>query len=340
MPDAALLVERRHRLGPQTLPARGPQRPERHQRVNLPDHAFHQIAALVDLGHQTLGAVTLHRGDGGARPVGRAAADAGILQHPGPPVARLAAHLDARHHDPAFVAARAPGHGRIDGNDDPVQTGRLVLPGRLKHGGGPQRALDIIQQHALQLLPAQPRAAIARLDLGQEALGQIGAVGIGRRMRHHGRGIAQDPLQHAHIARRGGDDLLRMLAQTQRELQHVPDILGLLPLGQLVHPGRIELRPPQRLGLMRRIAGRGRAIGPDQTLAPGLPDGAAVGRRTGQDARLAKDHHLAHLIEGLTDQRDAVTAPRRRGGRPLDHPPHPFRPGAGLARAAPAHDDP
>ena len=131
-----------------------------------------------------------------------------------------------------------------------------------------------------------------------------------------------------------------MLAKPQRELQHVPDILGLLPLGQLIDPGRVELRPAQSLRLMRGIDRGGRPVRPDQPLAPRLPDRTPVGGRTGQDAALAEHHHLAHLVEGLADQGHAMAFPGCRSRGPLDQAAHPFRPGAGLARPAPAHDHP
>lgn len=59
----------------------------------------------------------------------------------------------------------------------------------------------------------------------------------------------------------------------------------------------------------------------------------------GQQARHALDHHLAHLVLGLADQRDAArafTPDFRRGGDVA----HPFGAGARLAGTAPADEKP
>ena len=159
-------------------------------------------------------------------------------------------------------------------------------------------------------------------------------------MGHHRAVELQQLLQHAHIARRGGDADPRPLAQPQRELQHVPCLSRLFPLRQLVDPSGIELRPAQPLRVMRREHHRLGAVGPDQAPPPGMPVGPPVGRRAGEDAALAEHHHLAHLVQRLAHQRHAPAAPGRQRQRALDAGAHPFRPGPGLARPAPAHDHP
>ncbi len=64
-----LLVQRRHRLGPQPpCPASHAPPRIRHQRIDLPDHRLHQIAALVHLGHQPVRAVPVQRRQRRPRP--------------------------------------------------------------------------------------------------------------------------------------------------------------------------------------------------------------------------------------------------------------------------------
>ena len=159
-------------------------------------------------------------------------------------------------------------------------------------------------------------------------------------MGRHGGRKRQERLQHAHVARRGGHADLRVVAQPQTELQHVPRILPALPLRQLVHPRAVELRPAQGLRLACRVDHRLRAVGPDEALARRLPERTAVGRRTGEDAAVAEDHDLARLVEGLADDRHALAAARLQRTRTFDLRAHPFGPGARLARAAAAEDHP
>ena len=156
----------------------------------------------------------------------------------------------------------------------------------------------------------------------------------------HGRRRRQQVFQHADIARSRGHADPRVLPQPQGELQLVPRLFGLLPLGQLIHPGRVKLRPAQPLWVMRRMHRRHGPIGPDQPLARRLPIRSPVRGRARQYPAVAKDHHLAHLLDGLSHQRHTATAPRIQGPRPFDLRAHPFRPRARLARTAPAHDHP
>ena len=80
--------------------------------------------------------------------------------------------------------------------------------------------------------------------------------------------------------------VLRVPPQPQRKLQLVPGLAALLPLTKLVRPGRIELRPPHRLGLMRREHLRHRAIGPQQLMLRRLPLRLPIRRRAGHNPAL------------------------------------------------------
>ena len=233
-----------------------------------------------------------------------------------------------------------PGHRRVHRHHDARKLRQHVNSCRLKCGLRPQRPLGALQKFSVQFLTPQPRTGVAAAHLGQERRRQISPVGLGRRMGDHGRRIGQYRFQHADIARRGGHHLARSTSQPQTELQHVPGRLRLLPLGQLINPGRVKLRAPQRLGLVRRKRLRCGPVRPFQQLAPGFPVGPAVRRRARQYAAFAKNHHFAHLLDGLANQSDAARAPRIQRQRALDLAAHPLSPGAGFSGATPAHDHP
>jgi len=94
------------------------------------------------------------------------------------------------------------------------------------------------------------------------------------------------------------------------------------------------LRAAQAVGLGGRIERCHRAIAPGQPAERRLEQRAVLGACAGKDPAFALDHHRAGFGQRGRDQRD----PRFRiGSRNLQHP---FRPGAGLAEAAPGADQP
>ena len=340
MVHAPLLVEGCHRLGPKPLGPPGMQRLERHHGIDLPHHRLDQRAALVHLGNHALGPVPDHRGAGGPGPVERRGRlDRRILDHIGAPVLRRTLHHRPRHHDAAGVRGGVAAHRRVDRDDDPVEIGRAVGQAGREHFGGPERAFGIGQQHAFELLAPLPRAGVAALHLVEEPAREIGGVGLRGRVGDHRAVGGQQVAQHRRVARRRRHAGAR-IAQAQPELQHVPRLGPALPLGQLVGPCRVELRAAQRLVIMRREDLRHGAVGPCQHPPGRAPDRSAVGRRTGHDAAFAEHHDLARLIERLAHQGHAPRPARVAGARAFDLRAHPFGPGAGLARAAPAEDHP
>ena len=94
------------------------------------------------------------------------------------------------------------------------------------------------------------------------------------------------------------------------------------------------LRTAQALRLACRINRRYRAVGPCQPPQRGFETRAAAARRDRKQAAFAFDHHRAHFIVRCADQCDA------RIGIVIGNFAHPFGPGAGLAEAAPCHDQP
>ncbi len=85
------------------------------------------------------------------------------------------------------------------------------------------------------------------------------------------------------------------------------------------------------------------AIAPDAQISCPF-DGSKRGRSpaacTRKKPRHALDHHAAHLVDRLADERDAPRSDRTQRRAPQRLGAHPFGTGARLAGAAPAHDEP
>ena len=161
-----------------------------------------------------------------------------------------------------------------------------------------------------------------------------------RRPRHPCPRRLDQRLQEPVARRRRRHHRPRPVPEPQRELQHVPGVLGLRPLADLVAPGGVELRPAQGLGIARREGLRHRAVRPHQPPPARLPFGAPVGRRAGHDSGGAEDHDLPRLVERLSDEGDPGTGPRVARLAPFDLGAHPLGARAGLACPPAAQDDP
>ncbi len=205
----------------------------------------------------------------------------------------------------------------------------------------PERAVLLLDQHAIQFLPADARAAIAAAHLLQKRCCQIGPVGLGRRMGQHCRRVLQHRLQHLDIARRRGHHLPRMPAQTQRELQHVPGLAA--PSSTLPAHRPRPHRTAGRAGFPGSCAENTCATAPlGQTSR--LRVACHSGRRSGgEQARMP----LSPIT--ITSRTCSIVSPtsatwRARPGSagvaPSTSALHPLGPGPRLARAAPAHDHP
>ena len=195
---------------------------------------------------------------------------------------------------------------RIDRNDDAPQRRRLRHARGLDHCARPQRIGAILDDLAVDLLPAEPRAGIARDHRVEKRRRQVGGVGLRARARQRRARIRHQPLDQRDRPRRGGDHLARAVAEPQPELQHVE--------GLRRHGATWRARRTRR----RRIAGR--AGFPDLrpkkhepprrcSIRAGGATASRAGARRGDAAHQAGhalDHHLAHVVLGLADQRDAA----------------------------------
>ena len=101
-------------------------------------------------------------------------------------------------------------------------------------------------------------------------------IGVRRRPRNGRARIGEQPLDQRDRPRRGGNKLPWPHAKTQPELQHVERRIDMTPLGKLVAPRGIELRPAQLLGVFRRKCEPDGTIWPFEPAARRRPLGALV----------------------------------------------------------------
>ena len=174
-------------------------------------------------------------------PVGGAQAAGGVIGEDVAP----ALPVDAAGEDAAGVGLGAGGGGRIDGDDDAGEIGRDVEALPFDLGAVPERVVAILDQLAVEFLAAEAGTGVAADHGVEEARRQIEGVGAGRGARHHGRGIGDQAFDQGDRTRRRGGDLAGPSAEAQTELQHVPHLLGMAPLGDLVGPGDLELGAAQ-----------------------------------------------------------------------------------------------
>ena len=336
MADAALRIERRDRLGAQILATRRPHRRHGNARIHLADDARHHVAALVDLGDQRIGLQRVIERHRRRRPaLGLHLGDGRISQH----IARAVLGETAAD-DPASIGAAPPARRRIDRHHDAGELRRRAEAEPLDHLAAPQRIGAIVDQFAVDLLPPEPRAAIAADDTLQESRREIAEIGRRAGARDHRALGLHQPLHERRRARRRGDQLSRQRAEPEPELQHVPARLLMAPFAELVRPGRLELRAAQAFRILGRKAQRHRAVRPFEPPARGLPLRPLAGGVHREEARDALDHHVADIGQRLADQRDAPDRPRGIARPPERQAADPFRPGARLAGAAPADHQP
>ena len=229
---------------------------------------------------------------------------------------------------------------RIDRDHDALQRRRFADAATLQQRARPQRVGPVLDDLALELLPPEPRAGIAPHHGLQKGRRQIVGVVARRRPRHHAGRILDQPFQQRCRARRGGDQLPRLRAEPQAELQHVEGVLRIAPLRHLVGPRAGKLRPAQALRVLGGKRLRDLAVAPFQPFSrrqPGRPLVPAMHRQQSGDAL---DHHLAHVMLGLADQRDTRGFFGCERRQPKRLRAHPFRAGARLAGAAAADHQP
>ena len=154
----ALLVERRHRLGAQPLAARGPHRHHRHRAVGLADHRAHHVAALVHFDDQRIGLESFATARSPWRPSRRATSPRHVSSRSRrscrPPHVRAATSPQASARLPAEAGGSTATTMRLSGG---AASTRQVSIERTR----PQRVGPVLDDLAVELLAAEPRAGIA-----------------------------------------------------------------------------------------------------------------------------------------------------------------------------------
>jgi len=330
MPHPPSFVERGHGLGARRLASGGVDQLERQRDIDGAQHTGNHLAALVGLGDHAVGIPAACGFGHCARPAFWAGfRDRAIGQH-----LRDAARVQRADYDAAFVAAVAG--GRIDPDHHTAKRiAWAFVPAAFEQRPRPQRALDLLEQHAVEFLPPKRGMAVALADRRDEARWQVGGVLIGRPaadMCQPAGFLAYQPPDQRSGARRGGGHHLGLQSQPQPHRQIVPGRLGLAryprPFADLVAPGVAVLRAAQAFGLGGRIEKGHRAIGPGQPLERRLVERPVVRRTDCQHPAFAFDHYAARFAKRGGNQRDPCIGIEDGAFA------HPFGPGAGLAEAA------
>jgi hypothetical protein len=127
---------------------------------------------------------------------------------------------------------------------------------RQPEGGG-----VVGQDLGFDLLPAEAGAGVLSQDLLEELRRQVVCVFERVADRRDDVRLALELAQERQRPRRGGDDALR-ISPAQAELQVVPGVVEIFPVGQLIHPYTVVLRTAQRSRLVGRVGGGQGAVGP------------------------------------------------------------------------------
>ena len=152
MPDPALRVERRDRFSPQIFAARRTDRFDGNRAVNLGDDGGHHIAALIDLGDQSVGIEQMIERHSAASPVGRSQPrDAVIGQHEG-----QALLAQSNCDDAAGISILRRRCRRINCNDDTLEIRDLRRPHSVDRIALEERIGAIIDQFAVEFLSTKP----------------------------------------------------------------------------------------------------------------------------------------------------------------------------------------
>ena len=139
------------------------------------------------------------------------------------------------------------GDRRVDGDDDAAQ--RQVGAGGLKHGALPERVRAVLDQLAVEFLPAEQGPPVAADHGVEKACRQVLAVGVGGHARDDGQPVRQQPTNEFRRPRRGSCHLTGPIAEAQGELQHVPGRLGVRPFADFIAPGGGKLRAAEAFGV-------------------------------------------------------------------------------------------
>ncbi len=189
----------------------------------------------------------------------------------------------------------------------------------------------IKKQLAFKLLPAKAAVSVFARDCIQKTGRQMHPVCRCRRMGCHCRRFFEQIPKKRVVAWGRRHDLPRPLSESQPELQHIPSLVRLAPLGKFIAPRAIELGSTQRFWIACRENLCGRTVGPAKLLSSCIPFGTAIRRRTLKYPGFTKDHHFPSLIERFADECDPGACPRVLRSYAFNLLSDPFGSGPGLS---------
>src|SRR5690606_5229811 len=111
----------------------------------------------------------------------------------------------------------------------------------LDHLPLPESARDVVDDLRINLLPPETGTLVGSQRLSKPSRVQVRLVLVAGARDHYGAGHRLDGFEHLDRARGSGNQPSRPVSARfpHAELEVVPALLRMLPLGELVEPGRI-----------------------------------------------------------------------------------------------------
>ena len=349
-----LLVQRRHRLGPRLALECAWRAPTASPPAGSPGphHAASTSAPpWFTSATRRSALVPLHRGRCAARLPSRSG------RHP---LARIAssitqalpvlrrphcAHSPRTTTIPQASDVRLARHRRIDRDDDPAeQVGRAPAPAarsshrqastaRLPHRPAAHRPSSCLPQPGARHSAAPPLQGRTPPDRpGSPSVGACVATV---------EGFFMMDFNTATLLRRGRDNLLRVpLPAAARTAAWSQASSAFFHLASSSTQAASNCGPRRLSGSCAENTCAIAPFGQTSRRRVASHSGRRSGGVTGHDAAVAKDHHLAHLVQRLAHQRHPFAAPGIHRPRAFDLRAHPFSARTGFSRPAPPHDNP
>ena len=276
-----------------------------------------------------------------AQACGEAPAHALVLDHLGRPFLRRS--RPARRPPPRSRIRRSRA-ARSPAGRSPPPPGRASrigsAPRRLDHLPRPQRALVVAHDLAVELLPLEMAAGVARRHRprGSSRRGASGSPSSTP-------GVITVPGASSTVLSSGvhcGVVVTTARGMSPRRSANC-SMSQASTFGHFAsssHQAASNCGPRRLSGLLAEKVCATAPFGQTSRLPARLPLRPPVGRRAGEDARGTEHHHLARLVEGRADQGDPGTPSRVARLAPFDLRADPFGPRAGLACPPAAEDEP
>ncbi len=241
--------------------------------------------------------------------------------------------------DPACVRLLVRACRRIDSHNDALQIRHIRTVDLLQQWARPQGVGVVLDQFTIKFLSAETRSAIEFADMIDKARGEVRRILFGSHAPDRNCRIGDHGFQERQGTRRRRNNLTRLGAEPQSELQHVPALLQIAPFRQFVTPGGAELRAAQAVRILRGEHRGSRAIGPEKPAAACF-EARTFGAGHRHDPRRSVDHDFAHVGKRFADKCDIAGFDRGKGRKCVNHAVDPFCTHPCLAGAAPAEYQP